>query len=351
MNNNFLVKSVIVMVAILIMVPWFMFRYNTSPTSKEDSLVVFEVPENSTYSTLGSKLEESDLIRSEFYYKVLVRLMNPTKLEVCKYNLDKSMGTVKIIEVLERGCQSSSESVMLRVPEGRNLNQIAEIAANVTTNSKEDVMKVWTSDEFVDEVIEKYEFINNDVKNQNIIYSLEGYLFPSTYELLNENVSPRNIAFRMLDQMNVIYNRYKEDIDASGLSFHEVLTLASIVEYEAILDEDRPIVSGVFHNRLNIGMKFQSCATLGYALGEWKSVYSIADTKVDHPYNTYQNDNLPPGPGGMPGEASIKAALNPSDTNYLYFFANVCDTSDNKTYFSENYNERNRKLRQFNFSC
>ena len=351
MDDKFIKKTVIVMIAILVMVPWFMFRYNTSPVSKEEDRVVFNVPSNATYSTLGQKLEDEELIRSEFYYKALVRVLSPERLEACNYTLDRNMGTLKIIEVLERGCDSSSTAVRITIPEGRNLNQIAEIASNVTTNTKEEILNVWNSDEFVNESIEKYDFLTNDIKASNVIYPLEGYLFPSTYELANENVSPKNIANRMLDQMGVIYNRYKEDIDASGMTFHEVLTLASIVEYEAILDEDRPVVSSVFHNRLDSGWRLESCATLGYALGEWKSQYSTSDTQVDHPYNTYQNSNLPPGPGGMPSEASINAALNPESTDYMFFLANVCDPNDNKTYFSRTNSEHNEKARQFNFRC
>lgn len=351
MNKNNLIKIGAVSLGVLIVFPWFFFRVNTSPTSKDSEQVRFSVSENYTYSTLGSKLEEEGLIRSEFFYKALVRAMRPDRLEVCTYTLDKNMGTLKIIEVLERGCKSSSEAITLRVPEGRNINQIAAIVEQVTTNSKEDVIRVWNSAEFVDEVIEKYDFVDDVIKSKDVMYPLEGYLFPSTYELANENVSPKTVAFRMLDQMGVIYERHKEDIESSGMSFHEVLTLASIVEYEAILDEDRSVVSSVFHNRLNQGWRLESCATLGYALGEWKSQYSTADTQVDHAYNTYQNSGLPPGPGGMPGEASIVAALNPSSTDYMFFLANVCDPNDNKTYFSRTNSEHNQKARQFNMRC
>ncbi len=351
MDDKFIKKTVIVMIAILVMVPWFMFRYNTSPVSKDEERVVFNVPSNATYSTLGEKLEAEDLIRSEFYYKAIVRLFSPSNLEACDYILDKSMGTLKIIEVLESGCVSSSQAVRITIPEGRNLNQIADIASNVTTNSRSDILKVWNSDEFVSESIEKYDFLTDDILASNVIYPLEGYLFPSTYELANENVTPKNIANRMLDQMNVIYNKYKDDIEASNMSFHEVLTLASIIEYEAILDEDRPLVSSVFHNRLEKNWRLESCATLGYALGEWKTQYSTRDTEVDHPYNTYRNLSLPPGPGGMPSEASIDAALNPASTDYMFFLANICDPNDNKTYFSKTNSEHNRKASEFDFRC
>ena len=340
-------KIIGIVLVLLIAYGWHL----TTPPQKESEEVNVIINKGDNYYTIVDQLLEKGLIRSELVFKIHLRLNPPKTLQACQFTLDRSWTIKQILAALERECTANSDVVRITVPEGRHLLQVAEIAATVTNNSVEDIMAVWTSEEFVAQVIEKYEFATDDMKGTNIRYSLEGYLFPSTYELLNEDVTPRYIAFRMLDQMERIYNLYLDDIEASNYSFHQLLTMASLVEYEAILDEDRLIIAGVFYNRLRINMRLESCATLGYALNEWKLFYTTADTEVQHPYNTYQNLGFPPGPGGMPGQKSIRAAIQPATTEYYYFQGNVCDTTDNKTYFAKTLNEHERITRELNKNC
>lgn len=325
--------------------------YIQTPTTNENEMVEFLVEKGQTYNSITPALKEKKVIKSEIIFKAYVKFYNPKPLQACTYQLDRSWKIYDIVDEFEKGCNYSDETVMVTVPEGRTLLQTAEIVSTKINATKEDIVEVWTSDKFIDEVIEKYKYIDESVKNSKIKYSLEGYLFPATYELLNEDVTPEYVAFKMLDKMNLIYEENKESIGEKDLSFHEILTLASIVEYEGILDEDRPIIAGVFYNRLEKNWNLQSCATLGYAIDNWKSQYTFDDMAVDHPYNTYLYNGLPPGPGGSPSEKSIDAALNPVETEYMFFLANVCDPTDNKTYFSETLAEHNAKGRQFDFKC
>jgi len=342
-------KIFIIIIIILVALIW----YQTIPPQKESELVTIEVERGDNYHVMAEKLQEEGLIRSAYIFKVYIYLNRPDSLQAGLYELDKNWSIKKITEVLGSGATSNNEVVFVTIPEGRNLKHAAGRVAAVINSEEDEILSVWNSEEFINEVIEKYDFINEEVKNNKIIYPLEGYLFPDTYELLNVNVSPQYVAFRMLDKMNVIYRRYQSEIEAHEFSFHEILTLASIVEHEAILDEDRPKVASVFFNRLDINWRLESCATLGYAIGEWKINYSNRDQEVDHPYNTYKYFGLPPGPGNMPGEKSIQAVLNPADTNYRFFRANVCDETDNKTYFSKTLDEHRRKPFEENFdlSC
>jgi UPF0755 protein len=119
------------------------------------------------------------------------------------------------------------------------------------------------------------------------------------------------------------------------MSVRDIVTLASIIEREARIPEDRPVIASVFYNRLKINMPLQSCATVQYILGEQKPVLSIKDTQIESPYNTYLNPGLPPGPIASPGADSIKAALYPADTDYLYFLAK----GDGSTVFSSTYDQ------------
>ncbi len=343
-------KQFIIVIILLGGILFYAWRLTTPPQSKSEMVeVVIEKGDN--YFVIADKLLDNGLIRSESAFKAYLKLNPPKTLQACTYQLDKSWTIKQIIDELEKTCTTNNDVVYVTIPEGKHLKQVAEIVAKTINYTADEIMEVWTSEEFVDEVIEKYDFVTEGVKKENVRYSLEGYLFPAKYELLNKDVDPKYVAFRMLDQMDKIYQKYQADFESSKYSFHQLLTMASIVEYEAILDDDRPIIAGVFYNRLNYNMRFQSCATLGYALNEWKLIYSISDTETNHPYNTYQNNGFPPGPGGMPGEKSIVAALNPTNTEYLYFQANVCDTSDSKTYFAKNYIEHNQITSELNKNC
>ena len=132
---------------------------------------------------------------------------------------------------------------------------------------------------------------------------------------------------------------YLNQIDAQNSSVHEILTLASIVEYEAKWDNDRPIIAGVFYNRLQNNMRLESCATLEMALGVHKEVYTHNDIRVDSPYNTYQITGIPIGPGNNPGQKSIEACLFPQEHNYFYFLSDIY--GDSKTYYSKTLTEHN----------
>ena len=191
-------------------------------------------------------------------------------------------------------------------------------------------------------MIDKYWFLTDVIKKEGIRYSLEGYFFPDTYSILKES-KIEDITYKMLDKMDEVLSKYKEEISNSKFNVHEILTLASIVEHEAILDSDRPMIAGVFINRLDKSMKLQSCATVGYAINEWKLSYNYKDLQTDSPYNTYFYAGLPIGPGNMPGELSIKAVLRPTKHDYYYFLANVNDKDSKKTYYSKTYLEHSQK--------
>ena len=167
----------------------------------------------------------------------------------------------------------------------------------------------------------------------------EGYLFPDTYEF-DASATGEDITKRMLLRFSEIWtDEYKNRAKELGMTMDEVVILASIIEREAGNEGEMGKVSSVFHNRLNIDMPLQSCATVQYILKERKSVLSVEDTKIDSPYNTYMYKGLPKGPIASPGKAAINAALYPETTDYLYFKV----TSDGVTVFSKTLEEHNSK--------
>lgn len=338
-------KVVIFLLFIVIVSSCLAYRVGISPVSKSSEPITIEIKENSTYLTISTLLKENDLIKSELFYKIYVKIFNPSNLQKGTYLLDKNMGVKGIINKLE-GNEAILETTNIVIPEGKHITDVATILEAQTKYTKQEWLDYWNSQEFIDKVINKYWFVTEEVKNTNLRYNLEGYFFPATYEIF-KNSTIDEISFKMLDKMDGVLSNYKTIIDSSNYSVHEILTLASIVEYEAILDGDRPIIAKVFMNRLDKGMMLQSCATVGYAINDWKLSYTYNDLQTDSPYNTYMYYGLPIGPGGLAGEASIKAVLYPDDNNYLYFLANVYSNTDNQTYYSETYSEHQQKCLQY----
>lgn len=333
-------KFVIIFLTILILLVCGSYKIGTSSVSKDSFEVKITIPKESTYLSISNLLKENNLIRSESFYKIYIKIFKPNNLKAGIYTLNRNMNVKEIVDTLEGNVKS--EEITITIPEGKHIEEVAEIISSKINMSKEDILSYWQNEEVLNSLIDKYWFLTDVIKKEGIRYSLEGYFFPDTYSILKES-KIEDITYKMLDKMDEVLSKYKEEISNSKFNVHEILTLASIVEHEAILDSDRPMIAGVFINRLDKNMKLQSCATVGYAINEWKLSYNYKDLQKDSPYNTYFYAGLPIGPGNMPGELSIKAVLRPTKHDYYYFLANVNDKDSKKTYYSKTYLEHSQK--------
>ena len=333
-------KFVIIFLTILILLVCGSYKIGTSSVSKDSFEVKITIPKESTYLSISNLLKENNLIRSESFYKIYIKIFKPNNLKAGIYTLNRNMNVKEIVDTLEGNVKS--EEITITIPEGKHIEEVAEIISSKINMSKEDILSYWQNEEALNSLIDKYWFLTDVIKKEGIRYSLEGYFFPDTYSILKES-KIEDITYKMLDKMDEVLSKYKEEISNSKFNVHEILTLASIVEHEAILDSDRPMIAGVFINRLDKNMKLQSCATVGYAINEWKLSYNYKDLQKDSPYNTYFYAGLPIGPGNMPGELSIKAVLRPTKHDYYYFLANVNDKDSKKTYYSKTYSEHRQK--------
>lgn len=333
-------KFVIIFLTILILLVCGSYKIGTSSVSKDSFEVKITIPKESTYLSISNLLKENNLIRSESFYKIYIKIFKPNNLKAGIYTLNRNMNVKEIVDTLEGNVKS--EEITITIPEGKHIEEVAEIISSKINMSKEDILSYWQNEEVLNSLIDKYWFLTDVIKKEGIRYSLEGYFFPDTYSILKES-KIEDITYKMLDKMDEVLSKYKEEISNSKFNVHEILTLASIVEHEAILDSDRPMIAGVFINRLDKNMKLQSCATVGYAINEWKLSYNYKDLQTDSPYNTYFYEGLPIGPGNMPGELSIKAVLRPTKHDYYYFLANVNDKDSKKTYYSKTYLEHRQK--------
>ena len=296
-----------------------------------------EIPQGSSTVKIAQILYEKGLIRDEFVFRINAKLLGMDgSLKAGKYKLTNGMSQDEILNALKDG-GISKETRKFTIPEGYELKEIVEKLSSEEVIDKDKFMELASNpSHFVDE----FSFLQQIPEN----LGLEGYLYPDTYEIFID-ADEEEIIKKMLSRFEQLYtDEIRDKAKELNMSLNEVITLASIIEREAMLDEERNLVSAVFHNRLEIGQPLQSCATVQFVLQERKPNLLVEDTQIKSEYNTYINPGLPPGPIASPGITSIEAAVNPADVDYRYFVSNGDGTGSHtfsKTY-REHLNAKNR---------
>lgn len=327
------------MLIILIVVAFLgLYRLNTTAVSDKTDSVSIEVKEGSNYFTIASLLKKNNLIKSEFFYKIFLKIHRPTGLITGTYELNQSMSVSEIVETLSNKNNLKNASIKLTFKEGIRITNMADIIEEKAGIPAEDFIKTVNDDEYIDTLINKYWFITSDVKNDDLYYKLEGYLFPDTYILDKDELDSKTIIQKILDNTDDKLSPLKQSIEGSDYSIHQLLTLASIIELEAVTDDDRANVAGVFFNRLNNSWSLGSDVTTYYAAKK-SMTESLTKSELNdcNGYNTRCTSmkGLPIGPIDNPSLSSINAAINPSSNNYYYFVAD----SEKKVYFTKNATE------------
>ncbi|WP_296255058.1 endolytic transglycosylase MltG [uncultured Ezakiella sp.] len=309
--------------------------YNKSmykPVDKNDtSLYEFSISKGSSLSTVASSLYDMNLIKNGSAFKSRVEELGlESEIQSGKFKLSRSMDVDQVITELTKKPEThdDGQAVKLVIPEGFERKLIAERIEELGLGSAQTFMEL-TEDKGRYE--EEFPFLKSLAQGQ----SLEGFLFPATYEL-SASEGEESIIKKMLTAFEVRMENNFNQGSYNGLDLNQMITLASIIEREIKIDDERPLASSVFYNRINQGMRLQSCATVQYIIGERKAVLTNEETQIDSPYNTYINEGLPPAPIASPGMKSIMAAINPADTEYLFF---VKTGEDGSHSFSKTYEE------------
>lgn len=319
--------GLVVMLTIVIVGVCTYYNINMGPVSKDTTLkeVVIEA---GTIESIGITLKENNLIKNVQIFKIYTKLTNKTNLKAGIYKFSESMGVEKIVKLLEEGSTYNPDEISITFKEGINIRTVASLINENTSNSYDDVINLMGDIEYIDSLIDKYWFLTDDIKNKNIYYSLEGYLFPNTYRFTNKDVSIEDIFTKMLDETDKQLSVYKKDIEKSTLNIHELITLSSIVELEGATAGDRKGVAGVFYNRLNSNAypTLGSDATTYYAskIDDWTVSLTYRELNdCTNKYNTRCNLNtgLPVGPICNPSLESIESTINPEKHDYYYFVA------------------------------
>lgn len=280
--------------------------------------VMVKIPAGSTVREIADILDDEGIIDHPMIFRFWEKLGRDNVFQQGGHLVGRGQSYGNIIKKLTSTPDVGAyETVTVVIPEGYEARMIAKKLSDMGLVDEERFMEELEKGDF------DFDFISEIDRKEN---RLEGYLFPATYELL-VGESEHDIINRMLTAFNQrIVPLYKQS--GTSYSLDEIVTMASIVEREAANDSERGKVASVFYNRLKNDMAFGSCATVQYIIKERKDVLSNSDIKIKSPYNTYINKGLPIGPIASPGESSVKAALYPEDTDYLYFAARA-DGSEN----------------------
>jgi len=307
------------------------YRFNELLQPPAASGIVSEknvvVPQGASTVGIANILKEQGLIRSSGAFRAYTAYRGlDSSLKAGEFSLNTGMN---VPEIVARLVQGETVTLSFTIPEGYNFIQIADRLAEMKIIDRDKFLEIAATEDF------DYNFLKGIPKGPD---RLEGYLFPDTYKITRETTEREIIAMMLSRFAREITPEFEASAADIGLTVHEAVILASIVEREAQKDEERPKVSAVFLNRLKKGWRLESCATVQYALGEQKTRLLNKDLEIDSPYNTYKNSGLPPGPVASPGSASLKAAVNPADVDFMFFVV----SEDGRHVFSRTLTEHNR---------
>lgn len=288
-----------------------------NPVSTDPSAVPFTIESGETAVSVSEKLVEQQFISDADLFRLFLRYNGlDASLEAGDYVLRRNMNMREIAQALQK---ANFEEVVITIPEGLRAEEIAELVTEANIMDGTEFLAAVRQGSVVDHPL---------LADRPAGASYEGYLFPDTYRLPALNTRPEDLINRMLDNMaQKLPANALELAAAQGYTFYEILTVASIVEREAVVPDERSAIASVYLNRLDQGMFLQADPTVQYAMGYqtandqwWKTPVTLEEySEVNSPYNTYMNGGLPPGPIANPGIASINATLQPAQTNYLFF--------------------------------
>lgn len=291
------------------------------------------IPAGVSTREIAKMLVQEQIIRDPLLFRLATRVQRmDNKLQAGEYEFSTYMS---VTQVLQKITQGRTISRSFTIPEGFTVEQIAALLSEKELVDRERFLYLARAG------FPAYEFIRTNPAEG---YAVEGFLFPDTYSI-SKGMKEEDILTMMLDRFAAtVTDEMRTKALEQGLDLYRLVTLASLVEREARAEEERPVIAAVFLRRLEIEMPLQSCATIQYILGTPKQELSIQDTRIDSPYNTYLYAGLPPGPIANPGLASIRALINPAQTDALYFVAKP----DGRHVFSRNYEEHLQAIEQQN---
>ena len=338
------IAALILLVGIVVLVGFLYINSAMKPVdSEDDTIKSVKIPIGSTISDISILLEEQGIIKEARVFKYYIKFRNESGFQAGEYKLSPSMPIKDIVTSIKTGKLMKEAVVRITIPEGKQLVQIADIIAVKTDQDPKEIFKKLNNEKFVKSMQARFpELLTSEIDNENVIYPLEGYLYPATYDFYEEKPSVESMVVEMLQKTEETLQEFESEMKKKEYSAHQLLTFASLVEEEATAQVDRKTIASVFYNRLKEDMPLQTDPTVLYAKGSHKNRVLYKDLEVKSPYNTYKNKGLTPGPIANAGKSSIEAVLKPKKTDYLYFLA----TPEGEVLYSKTLDEHNNKKAQ-----
>jgi UPF0755 protein len=286
--------------------------------TKPAAAVRVEIPAGTGTVKIAQLLQENGIIRNHGLFTIYLKYKGEgTRFQAGGYDLTPGSTLDQIIAKLNAGDTVKAEMLRFTIPEGFTVKQIADKLEEAGDVKASELLALDKDPGKLELKLPQ----GAEVTDSKLLYPLEGYLFPETYEM-KKGSTAKDILQRMTqetaDKLAAVPD-LAEKLKERNLTLHQLLTVASLVEKEAAVPNERPLIAGVIYNRMKQDMRLEIDATVQYALGETKDRLYEKDLQVDSPYNTYRNKGLPPGPIANPGVASIEAALNPKASDYLFY--------------------------------
>ena len=302
----------------------FYFKSATSHPFRGNDEIVVEVKNGYTFYNILEDLDNKQAIINPNLIKAYVKLNNISpKIIPGKFKVPSSSTIDEFVKILQNP-NLTGDDVTVTIPEGYDIEAMGKVFEEKGFFSKNDFIKA----------VKEYTLPSYIEKRDGRKYNLEGFLFPDTYKF-NKGITPIEVVKIMNGKFNEEIASLSKSYGVKNEDIYKLVIMASIVEKEAVKKDERAIVASVFYNRLNTNMRFQSCATVLYSLGEHRDKLYEKDLEVQSPFNTYIVDGLPVGPIASPGRESLKAAIEPAKTNYIYFVSK----NDGTHFFTNDYNE------------
>lgn len=336
-----IVVSLLIFFVIFSSIGLLYYKYSLKNVGSSKEEVEFNVPKGSNFYSIVSDLKKSGLIKSKITYKIYIKTHNVSGIQKGVYVLNKGMSVEEIVDKLQ-GNSTNPNNVAITFKEGYNIRNFIEQITQKTNITEEEINNKFHDKEYLTGLINEYWFLTEDILNDNLYYSLEGYLYPNTYQFDKKKVTIDYIIKTMLKQTNNRFEKFKSSMESNTYSVHQLVTLASIVELEGKNNNDRSGIANVFYNRLNANMNLGSDVTTYYGVNVNLNERDLTEQELnsDNGYNT-RNPNmagkLPIGPICNPSIESIKAVLNPDNNDNMYFVSD----KDGNIYFSKTYDEHN----------
>ncbi|WP_160691193.1 endolytic transglycosylase MltG [Clostridium sp. C2-6-12] len=334
-------KKLLLAVAIFIFViiVTFVISYNNAiekPLNSNENTMLIEVRQGEGFYDILNKLDKEDKLSNKLLIKVKLAIDKKNiKLREGIYEINTNSSLEELISSLENGT-GVKNLIKFTIPEGYSIEEIGNVLEEKEICSKNEFIKA----------VQNYElpkYVSNNSKKR---YNLEGFLYPDTY-LVEEGLGAENIVKIMLTRFEDVLKQVKDEtkVDIKDEDVEKIITIASMIEKEAKVQKDRPLISSVIYNRLDKNMKLEIDAAVIYALGYHVDVVLNKHLEINSPYNVYKYEGLPVGPIASPGINCIKAAILPEKTDYLYYILQ----KDDSHYFTKSYDDFLKKKKELGY--